>query len=57
VLSGNPSGVAGMIRVAETYLQLSGQAGERYIPDAETALAHGCYGPAGQSHCVIVLRK
>lgn len=57
VLSGNPSGVAGMVRVAEAYLQLSGQAGERHIAGAETALAHGCYGACGQAHCVIILRK
>jgi len=57
VLSGNPSGVAGMTRVAEAYLQLSGQAGDRQVSAAETALAHGCYGPNGQAHCVIILNK
>jgi len=57
MLSGNPSGVAGMIRVGEAYLQLTGQAGDRQIPDAETALAHGCYGPDGQSHCVVILNR
>lgn len=57
VLSGNPSGVAGMIRVAEAFLQLSGQAGERQIPEPKTALAHGCYGSNGQSHCVIIMKK
>jgi len=57
VLSGNPSQVAGMIRVAEAYLQLSGQAGERQVADAEIALAHGCYGAGGQSHCVVILNR
>jgi len=57
LLSGNPSGVAGMVRVAEAFLQLSGKAGERQIAQPRTALAHGVYGPAGQSHCVIVLKR
>jgi acetyl-CoA C-acetyltransferase len=56
VLSGNPSGVAGMVRVAEAFLQVSGRAGDRQIADSQTALAHGLYGPAGQSHCVIILK-
>ena len=55
VLSGNPDGVAGLSRVAEAFLQLQGQAGARQVPGARTALAHGRYGPAGQSHCVITL--
>ena len=57
VLSGNPSGVAGLIRVAEAFLQLKGKAVERQIPQAETALAHGFYGQSGQAHCVSILRK
>jgi acetyl-CoA C-acetyltransferase len=57
LLSGNPSGVAGAIRVAEAYLQLSDQAGERQIPGAKIALAHGCYGSNGQSQCVIILKR
>jgi acetyl-CoA C-acetyltransferase len=57
VLSGNPSGVSGMIRVAEAYLQLSNQADGRQIPNAKKALAHGCYGANGQSHCVIILER
>ncbi len=57
VLSGNPSGVAGMVRVVEAFLQLSGQAGERQVPDPEKALAHGTCGPCGQSHCVVILTR
>jgi acetyl-CoA C-acetyltransferase len=57
VLSGNPSGVAGIVRVAEAFLQLSGRAGEREIAKAQTALAHGVQGPSGQSHCVIILKR
>jgi acetyl-CoA C-acetyltransferase len=57
ILSGNPSGVAGMVRVVEASLQLSGNAGKRGVPEARTALAHGVCGPNGQAHCVIVLSK
>lgn len=57
VLSGNPSGVAGLIRVAEAFLQLKGKSVKRQIPHAETALAHGFYGHSGQAHCVSILRK
>ena len=57
LLSGNPSGVAGMVRVAEGFLQLRGEAGERQVSDPKTALAHGLTGPCGQSHCVIILAR
>jgi acetyl-CoA C-acetyltransferase len=57
ILSGNPLGVAGIVRVSEGFLQLSGKAGDRQIAKAETALAHGVYGPIGQSHCVIILKR
>lgn len=57
VLSGNPSGVAGLVRIAEAFLQLKGEAGKRQVPRAETALAHGFYGQNGQAHCVTVLRR
>lgn len=57
VLSGNPSGVSGLVRIAETFLQLKGKAGKRQIPQAETAMAHGFYGQNGQAHCVSILKK
>jgi acetyl-CoA C-acetyltransferase len=57
VLCGNPSGVSGLVRVAEAFLQLRGEAGRRQIPRAKTALAHGFYGQSGQAHGVAVLRK
>ncbi len=57
LLSGNPSGVAGLVRIAEVFLQLRGEAGRRQIPQAETALAHGFYGQNGQAHCVSILRN
>ena len=55
MLSGNPTGVAGMARVAEAFLQLGGEAEARQIGGAKVALAHGVTGPCGQSHCVLVL--
>jgi acetyl-CoA C-acetyltransferase len=55
VLAGNPIQVAGAARVAEAVLQLRGEAGKRQVENAKTALAHGFYGPCGQSHCVIIL--
>lgn len=60
----NPSGgclsahaviAAGPARVAECVLQLKQEAGEHQIEGVKTALAHGAWGPAGQSHCVIVM--
>jgi acetyl-CoA C-acetyltransferase len=54
-LAGNPLQVAGTARVAEAALQLRGEAGERQVPQAKTALAQGFYGPCGQSQCVIIL--
>jgi acetyl-CoA C-acetyltransferase len=57
VLSGNPSGVSGLVRIAEAFLQLKGEAGRRQVAKAQTALAHGFYGQNGQAHCVSILRK
>lgn len=62
----NPSGgclsahavqVAGLARLIEAALQVRGDAGPRQVPNCRTALAHGINGPAGQSHCVMVLRS
>ena len=55
VLPGVPNGVAGAARVAEAVLQLRGEAGERQIQGAKTALAHGYTGICGQHHAVMVL--
>ena len=57
MLAGNPVTVAGMVRVAEATLQLRGEAGERQVPGAKTALAHGQSGYCGQYHCVLVLGR
>jgi acetyl-CoA C-acetyltransferase len=55
VLSGNPVGVAGMIRVAEAFLQLRGEAGDRQIDGAQIVLAHGVTGICGQHQAVMIL--
>lgn len=55
VLSAHAVQVAGMVRIAEAVLQLRGEAGERQVPGAKTALAHGVNGICGQTHCVWVL--
>ena len=55
VLAGNPIQVAGTARVAEATLQLRGEAGDRQVKSAKTAVAHGFYGPCGQSQCVLIL--
>jgi len=57
VLAGNPFQVAGAARVAEAVLQLRGEAGDRQVENAKTALAHGFYGPCGQSQCVLIVGK
>ncbi len=60
----NPSGgvlaahavvAAGLVRVAEAALQLKGEANNRQVPSAKTALAHGSFGYCGQTHCVLIL--
>jgi len=59
VLCADPYPATGLTRVIEAALQLRGEAGERQIPAAETALAHGlsvASGSAAQTNCVIVLR-
>ena len=57
MLAGNPLILGGLVRSAEAALQLTGQAGERQVKDAKTALAHGVMGPAGQFHSVIILER
>jgi len=55
VLSAHPLLVAGLARIIEATLQVRGEAGERQVRGASTALAHGINGPCGQSHCVWIL--
>ncbi len=55
MLAGNPLFVAGLTRLAEATLQVRGEAGERQIRNAQTALAHGTQGPGGQAHAVMIV--
>ena len=55
VLPGNPNSVAGMARIAETVLQLRGEAGARQVKGAKVALAHGYTGICGQLQAVMIL--
>ena len=58
VLGGNPLCVAGLTRVIECVKQIRGEAGAHQLPKpVKAAAAQGCYGPAGQSQCVVVLRS
>lgn len=54
VLSTNPIGASGMLRVAEAALQVMGRAGERQVDGARTALAHA-YGGTLSYHACMVL--
>jgi len=55
VLSTNPYVARGLVRVVECVSQIMGEAGERQVEGAETALAHSTIGLAGQMHAVAVL--
>jgi len=57
MLTGNPLILGGMARTAEAVLQLREEAGDRQVPNAKRALAHGATGPAGQLQTVIVLEN
>ncbi len=55
-ITGNPTSVIGLTRLAEAYLQLSGQAGKHQVDGARTALAHAADGICGQGQSVVILR-
>jgi acetyl-CoA C-acetyltransferase len=57
LLSSNPFMAAGLVRVAEAYLQLSGRAGNHQIPDVQKALAQASTGFCAQGNAVFVLSK
>jgi len=57
MLAGNPLMLGGLARAAECVLQLRGEAGERQVPNAKRALAHGQTGPAGQLQTVLVFEN
>lgn len=56
-IAGNPTTVAGLTRVVEGWLQLTGSAGEHQVDDARAALVHGADGICGQAQSVVVLRR
>jgi acetyl-CoA C-acetyltransferase len=56
VLSSNPIGASGMLRMLEAALQVRGQAGEHQVDGARTALAQA-YGGAAQYFAMTVLRS
>lgn len=45
--AGHPVGATGIKQIGEVYLQLTGQAEERQVPDAEFGLAHNVGGSGG----------
>lgn len=53
VLSTNPVGASGVIRIAEAAMQVMGRAGEHQIPDVRIALATG-YGVYAWSDVIIL---
>ena len=57
MIAGNPLMLGGLARVAETAIQLRGDAGERQVANAKRAVAQGATGPAGQLQTVVVLEK
>lgn len=57
LLAGNPMILGGFVRAAEAVLQLRGEAGDRQVDNAKTAIAHGVMGPAGQFHSVVTLER
>lgn len=56
VLSTNPIGASGMLRMAEAALQVTGRAGERQVDGARVALGHA-YGGTLSYHACMVLSK
>ncbi|MBU0991352.1 MAG: thiolase family protein [Proteobacteria bacterium] len=56
-LAGSPLLLGGLVRAAEAAIQLKGEAGDRQVANAKTALAHGVMGPAGQFHSIAVLER
>lgn len=55
VLSTNPIGASGMLRFAESAMQVRGQAGEHQVEDAKTAVGHA-YGGGSQFFAMWVVR-
>jgi acetyl-CoA C-acetyltransferase len=56
VLATNPYVSRGLFRLAEVFLQMRGQAGERQLDrEIKCGLAHGVHGFAGQFHAVTIV--
>jgi acetyl-CoA C-acetyltransferase len=56
VLSTNPIGASGMLRMLEAALQVRGMAGEHQVDGARTAVGHA-YGGASQFFAMWVVRS
>jgi acetyl-CoA C-acetyltransferase len=56
VLSTNPIGASGLIRVAEAALQVMGKADRRQVPNVKTALAHS-WGATIGFHTMMILDR
>ncbi|MBC7106553.1 MAG: thiolase family protein, partial [Firmicutes bacterium] len=56
VLSSNPIGATGLVRVAEAAMQVMGRAGAHQIPGAKTALAHAM-GGTNQINGVMIISQ
>ena len=54
VLSSNPIGASGMIRFAESAIQVMGKAGDHQVPGARKALGHA-YGGGAQYYSMWVV--
>ena len=54
LMSGNPTGATGMIRLAEAAMQVRGQAGEHQVDGAKVALGHA-FGGASSYFAVWVV--
>ncbi len=54
-LAANPLVSTGLARMAECYLQLTGEAGARQVAGAKRALAHSYVGPCMQNNLVFIL--
>ena len=56
VLCSNPIGASGMIRFAESALQVRGMAGDRQVPDCKTAMGQA-YGGGAQFYAMWIVRS
>jgi acetyl-CoA C-acetyltransferase len=57
VLSTNPIGASGMLRMAEAALQVRGLAGERQVDGARLALGHAVGGTLSSHACMVLARE